>query len=563
MMNWQDLRQKQATRMGALRHRFAQAKTWVVIVLAIGVFFRFFNLDHKVYWYDETQTSLRISGYTSSSMTTAVYDGRIIRNRELLERFQYPNKTRDLHDSLAALAGSPEHAPLYFLTARFWLQLFGHSIGTIRVLSALISLLALPAMYWLCQELFQAPAIAWAAVLLVATSPFHVLYAQEARQYSLWIVTILISSAALLRALRLQTRVSWAAYILAAAIGLYTHLFSVLILVSHGIYVALTERRRQLRHFVGAIAVALLLFAPWLWVVIDKFERVEANTASVGVDRDGLPLLWGLNLSRLFFDFNQGPSWINPITYLLVALVGYAFYVLCRQAPQRASLFVITLVGVTGMALIGPDLLLGGRRSSIPRYAIPCLLGIQIAVAYLLTTKLVPSRFLKASSTQASSTQAKSTQAVSAQANPPAGPAIITIQQGQQIKRTRKQWRSITIALLLSGILSCAVSSQASVWWHKSHSKSRYNPDVAKVINRSDRPLVISDQNPGMVLSLAHLLDSDVRLQLIQAPLPPLSSEFATLYVYRPSNRLRDTLQHQPGLKLEPAYRDWLWKISR
>ena len=34
------------------------------IFLVVGVFFRFANLDAKVYWHDETYTSLRISGYT-------------------------------------------------------------------------------------------------------------------------------------------------------------------------------------------------------------------------------------------------------------------------------------------------------------------------------------------------------------------------------------------------------------------------------------------------------------------------------------------------------------------
>ncbi len=36
----------------------------IVMLLMVGIFFRFFNLDRKVYWHDETFTSLRISGYT-------------------------------------------------------------------------------------------------------------------------------------------------------------------------------------------------------------------------------------------------------------------------------------------------------------------------------------------------------------------------------------------------------------------------------------------------------------------------------------------------------------------
>ena len=36
----------------------------VIVLIVLGVFFRFINIDRKVYWFDETFTSLRISGYT-------------------------------------------------------------------------------------------------------------------------------------------------------------------------------------------------------------------------------------------------------------------------------------------------------------------------------------------------------------------------------------------------------------------------------------------------------------------------------------------------------------------
>ena len=42
--------------------------TWLLIaaVLAAGLFFRFYNLEKKAYWYDEVGTSLSISGYTKN-----------------------------------------------------------------------------------------------------------------------------------------------------------------------------------------------------------------------------------------------------------------------------------------------------------------------------------------------------------------------------------------------------------------------------------------------------------------------------------------------------------------
>src|SRR5207248_4961479 len=95
-----------------------------------------------------------------------------------------------------------------------------------------------PGLYWLCRELFGCSRTAWMAVALLAVSPFHVLYAQEAREYSLWTVAILLSSAALLRAARLQTRRTWWAYAASVALGLYSHTLFVLVAGAHGAYMA-------------------------------------------------------------------------------------------------------------------------------------------------------------------------------------------------------------------------------------------------------------------------------------------------------------------------------------
>jgi uncharacterized membrane protein len=130
-----------------------------------------------------------------------------------LQKYQRINPEKDLTDTLKALViDQPEHPPLYYVIVRFWVQWFGNSVAVTRSLSALISLLTFPCVYWLCLELFGSPMTGWMAIALMAVSPFHVVYAQEAREYSLWIVMILLSSAAFLRAIRLQTRLSWGIY---------------------------------------------------------------------------------------------------------------------------------------------------------------------------------------------------------------------------------------------------------------------------------------------------------------------------------------------------------------
>ncbi|MGJ3251784.1 MAG: glycosyltransferase family 39 protein [Elainellaceae cyanobacterium] len=511
-------------------------RNFVLILIVLGIFFRFYNIDRKVYWYDETMTSLRVSGHVQDELVTDIFDGRVMSVEALLSTYQAPTQ-ETLNDTMRALAEHPEHSPLYYLLARFWMQLFGSSATSIRLLSVLVSLLAIPLAYWLCVELFASPSVGWMTAALVAISPFHVLYAQEAREYALWTVTILLSSATLLWAMRREKPLHWITYGVTAALGLYVHPFSGFVSISHGIYVLVLEKFRLSKRLVGyglASALSVVLFAPWLVVVVLRFDQFVGNTASVNADRSGsMPLFWLLNLSRVFFDLNQGPSAINPIHYFLAGLAIASLIYLCRKAPIRAWVFVITLIGVTGLALLGPDVILGGRRSSITRYAIPCYLGIEIAIAYLLTAKVTAKPY---------NIRAKF--------------------------RARKRWRSVAIALAVFGIVSCAVSSQIPVWWHKSHSKSRRNPDVAEVVNQANQPLLVSDiLPPGRILSLSHSLKPSVALQLGERPgMITVPDEFETVYLYLPSDRLKRRLERRQDFNIEPIEHEgevWLWEAVR
>ncbi|MGA9382223.1 MAG: glycosyltransferase family 39 protein, partial [Phormidium sp.] len=216
----------------------------IIVLLVIGIFFRFVNLEKKIYWPDETFTSLRISGHTVQEAVEKLYDGRVISIADL-HKYQTLNSDRNVSDTINGLAiEEPQQTPLYYILVRFWVQLFGESVALTRSFSAGISLLVFPAIYWLCRELFDCTLTAWVAIALIAISPFHVLYAQEARPYAFWTVTILISSAALLRAMRLKTQFSWSLYIVTLAISLYTFLLSGLVALSHGIYVLTREKFR-------------------------------------------------------------------------------------------------------------------------------------------------------------------------------------------------------------------------------------------------------------------------------------------------------------------------------
>ncbi|MCZ0900317.1 hypothetical protein ON021_10460, partial [Microcoleus sp. HI-ES] len=153
-------------------------KILIVVILITGIWFRFTNLDRKVYSFDESITSLRISGYTWTEMVQQDFQGKTISVADLQRKYQQINSEKTWWDTVKGLATEePQLSPLYFILARFWVQLFGPQVATVRSLSALISLLVFPSIYWLCWELFHSASVGWMAVTIVAVSPFHVLYA--------------------------------------------------------------------------------------------------------------------------------------------------------------------------------------------------------------------------------------------------------------------------------------------------------------------------------------------------------------------------------------------------
>jgi len=511
-----------------------RSRRWIAgaigLALAWGIFFRFYHLDRKVFWGDEVFTAMRASGYSAAEVIERTYTGEILDLADL-QQYQRPID-RSWQQTWDALIGSPEQAPLYYLLARGWMLMFGEdvagvapadltrSISTWRSLSAVISLLLFPCVYWLCCELFASTATAWIAIALIALSPFYVLFAQEARLYSLWTVSIALSSAALLRA-RHQQR-GWWLYALTLALSFYTFLFSGLVAIGHGIYIfALSGWRwsKTITAYLGATFLGLLLFSPWLVVILTHSGQLSRNVAHLDQDQPNLSALWLLNLSRIFFDFNHGASWINPLTYAAAALGIYALYWLNRDRAKRVWLFIFALIGVTGTVLILADLVLGGQRSAVARYPIACYLGIQLAVARLFADQIFE-------------------------------------------KPLRRKWAIAFAAVLLVGLLSCGVSSQMQLWWNKGLFKTRNNPEIAAVINQSPAPLVISDAAIERVLSLSYLLQPQTKFQLVTMKLPAAPPRDRQIFLYQPSLRLRRQMVRQYRYNLQASEDEWLWQAT-
>jgi uncharacterized membrane protein len=562
---------------------------WLKLVLVglivLGVIFRFVNLNHKVYWHDEAYTSIRAAGYTRGEIDDALFQNKLFLAEELQQFQRIKPGSTPLDTIQSLITEDPQHPPLYFLMTRFWMQMFGGVLSAVfqswltvtRSLPALLSLLALPAMYWLAWELFTSPAIALLATTLLALSPFDVLFAQTARQYSLLTVFVIVSSALLLRAIRLSKTtqtlrrysrkplmqwLNWGGYAGSVALGFYTHPFFALTLAAHLVYVygltllepeAKAQQQSILERFWLSLGAALLVYSPWIWVMLSNRQRAFATTdwSQVFPSIDYLLKLWTLSFTSLFFDFDFG--FTNPLTVLarlpFLVLIGVSFYTLRRRTQLPIWFFVLSSFLVPFLLLALPDLILGGKRSAVSRYLISCYPAVQLAVAYFLSIQFASKTIYSARSQRL---------------------------KGVSNSYTRLEpwlWRGVLAGVMLACLASLTTSALANSWWNKD--LSYFNDRTAELINQSPSPLIISDigddfTNTGDLLSLSYRLNPDVLLLLVKDPAFVDTPEFrvalqgTTAFAFRPTQPLKQKLDETYNVnKTAPALQgERIWKVQ-
>ncbi len=518
-------------------------KIFLVIFIVIGIMFRFYNLDQKLYDFDEVSTHLRASGWTHEMIESSLFQNKIIPATQL-QQYQLiqPNSTiAKIINSLAIEA--PQQPPLYFLLVREWIKQFGSSMTASRSLPALLSLLSLPLIYGLARELFQSSSAPLLATTFLAISPINILLAQTALPYSLLTVLIIGSSYALLKATRSTYSLFWALYATISTLGLYTDPIFGLTILAHSAYILLIQcnvkRPPQqsifypILPFLLALTATFSMYSPWIEVILRNLDSILAPTSwtqnSVSL-LDGFKF-WVLNLSVPFIDtnldFNDPQNYFIRLPILL--LIVLALTQVSIKTSSSIRLFILTLTVIPCLILILPDILFVRQYSTVTHHLMTCFLGLQLAMSYWFSTH---------------------------------------IQQGRiSLINGTKTWQVILIALLVSSLISCTLSALSETWWSKG--VSYWNANITQQINAFDSPLVVTDQgdnglNINNLISLSYRLDQDVELlPMTQTPnfyLLPINS---TVFVYAPSKKLKQAISPAQGkLKKIIAPDGLLWKLD-
>lgn len=319
----------------------------------------------------------------------------------LVVRFWWITKASIWHDEGFTMMLAPQspteiiartirdvHPPLYYLLLHYWLALFGTSELAARSLSTMIMVAAIPLVYLLMKSLWNERA-ARTAALLVTFGPFLIRYSQEARMYGMLAVLSLAATYVLIRAWQSNNYAWWLGYAVIMTASLYTHYYTVFVIVVHWIYAtAITKRSTKAGLFSNrwwwTNALIAALFLPWIPIALAQFSRVQV---SFWIPANTLATLPDTMFQFLIFkNDNFMPVGLKLLAAcLFLASIYYAYH---KMRGKRHAIVLLT-----SYCLVGPlavFLLSFKQPLFVDRYFV--FAGIAFACLLAIFAELMPRR---------------------------------------------------------------------------------------------------------------------------------------------------------------------------
>jgi uncharacterized membrane protein len=503
----------------------------IVLAVILGIFFRCFRIEHQVYWNDEVFSSLRTSGTPLSEVRHKLAQREI--SKDELMKYQKFNPANGFQGVVRSAKEEPQHPPLYFMLQAAVTQTVGYSVGAMRGVSVFFGLLSLAGVYWLGRELFADRLAAQIAVALVAVSPFHVLYSQTARSYTLWITLICFSYIALLRALRTKKIQSWVLYSLTVICGLYSFLLFALVTLGQGAYVAIQQRfrlNRSVALYLLALLASLAAFTPWIAVVAENSASLSSSSGWVTADITFLTRIkdWAFDTLRIFCDLNvpwdfafkgRADTRQTLPSVILLLLCGWSVCYFFSQSSWQSRVLMASLIGGTFLPLWLADFFLGGQRTAIMRYLAPCYLGIQFCLAYFIANKITGQKSsadkIRHFDNAAHTNGTDSISNISSTSND--GEINPLYDQLPKQLAAGRLWTSILATILTLGVISCVALKSSRAWWSSYLAETHLQ--TAEVINSSRHPLIVASLHDVIpLMAVNYLLAEDVKFLLVERP---------------------------------------------
>jgi uncharacterized membrane protein len=474
---------------------------WCAILA--GCVLRFSQLSTRDVFVDEAITQIRVAGHTDAEMNATLYDGRQ-RTTAVLQSYAQVGAGSTAGKTVASLAKEDtQHPPLFYVAELAIVHAFGNALVVWRLLPALCGVLSIAAAYALARELFSDRRVQVLAAALTAVSPIQRIYSEQAREYSLLALLVLLATFAVVRATRTNTIGWWMLYAVLVTAGLYASPFMVYVVPAHCLFVAGVARRNlwpTLIRFAGSAAVAFAAYIPWLYeLAIHRGDIVASNVWSATrwpVSR--LAAKWIFNTGSTFFDLEYINLRWGIVLALVAVFAAIAIWRGFREADAQARWCLGAAIVIPAILLVAPDLFFGEHRSAVARYGLPVFVMIPIIAARGLV--------------------------------------------GRPISAT---------IILAAGLCASAVGSTHASWWDNDSNADDFQ--IAAAINKEPHAQVASTIAPPEFIPLARLLRSDVLVSLSPDLSTARFSAEDPLFLLRPNSSDLAAVQKRSGFRFVPV----------
>ncbi len=166
-------------------------------------------------------------------------------------------------------SAAEEHPPAYYFILWGWIQFFGRSLISARMLSVSISLGIIFIVYGITNHLFD-QSTALIAALIAAILPFQIHYGQEIRMYVLLTFWLCLTTFALLKR-------KWWLFSISAALAQYTHNLAAFYLIPLALTPIFYRDWKTLRSLTVAGLVSIVMYLPWAIHLPAQLSKVSAT----------------------------------------------------------------------------------------------------------------------------------------------------------------------------------------------------------------------------------------------------------------------------------------------
>jgi uncharacterized membrane protein len=218
----------------------------------------------------------------------------------------------------------------YYTLLRGWIHL-GSSEYTLRSLSALGGVAAIPAVFALGNRFLRQP-VGLIAAGLLAFNSFHIQYSQELRSYSFLTFLLLLCAYVFLEIVeKPHRRFLWVLYVFLASCAIYTQAFAVFVLASHWLVLPGWIKRVGISRLITTVVALVILAAPMATMMATR-NKVQVSTWRDFNQRPGLGDLWDVFQRLVGAKAANAPS---PPASILLLCFFVAAWVLALWLPFR------------------------------------------------------------------------------------------------------------------------------------------------------------------------------------------------------------------------------------